>query len=165
MSERMAGGDTTLAKSVHTDGILTRRGPPIDKGDIYKTLNDRVYIGEAVHKGSHPGEHQAIIDHSLRDKAHAILRKNQEALHRDVVQAVALAAQGRRYPSRGKDLAIARHDSRPARTPGTGDTPRCSSTNPNAGTGFCLICRSDALREALRSCHAVAITEQPQVQG
>ena len=31
----------------------------------------------------------------------------EEALHRGVVEAVALAAHGRRYPSRGKDLAIA----------------------------------------------------------
>ena len=35
----------------------------IDKGYLYKLLNNRVYIGEAVHKGTaYPGEHQAIIE-------------------------------------------------------------------------------------------------------
>ena len=72
-----SGSTTTLARNLRTDGILTKRGRPIDKGDIYKTLNKRVYIGEAVHKGtSYPGEHQAIIEHSLWDKAHAILRES-----------------------------------------------------------------------------------------
>ena len=34
----------------------------IDKGDIYKLLNNRTYVGEAVHKGQvYPGEHEAII--------------------------------------------------------------------------------------------------------
>jgi hypothetical protein len=37
-------------------------------------LNNRVYIGEAVHKGTgHPGEHKAIIDRATWDKVHAIL--------------------------------------------------------------------------------------------
>ena len=37
----------------------------IDKGDLYKLLNNRIYIGEAVHKGTaYPGEHAG--DHSAR---------------------------------------------------------------------------------------------------
>ena len=72
-----SGSTTTLSRNLRTDGILTKRGRPLDKGDIYKTLSNRVYIGEAVHKGtSYPGEHQAIVDHSLWDKAHAILRES-----------------------------------------------------------------------------------------
>ncbi len=36
----------------------TKRGKPIDKGYLYKLLNNRTYIGEAVHKGTaYPGEH------------------------------------------------------------------------------------------------------------
>ena len=39
-----------------------KRGKLIDKGYLYKLLNNRVYIGEAVHKGTaYPGEHKAII--------------------------------------------------------------------------------------------------------
>lgn len=38
---------------------------------------NRVYIGDAVHKGvPYPGEHQAIIDRNLWDQAHAILKQS-----------------------------------------------------------------------------------------
>ena len=48
----------------------------IDKGYVYKLLNNRVYIGEAVHKGTaYPGEHKAIISTALWDKVHAILQR------------------------------------------------------------------------------------------
>ena len=54
-----------------------KRGKPIDKGVIYKLLNNRLYLGEAVHKGeSYPGEHEAIISQALWDKVHAILKQN-----------------------------------------------------------------------------------------
>jgi site-specific DNA recombinase len=40
-------------------------------------LNNRAYIGEAVHKGdSYPGEHDAIIDHETWDRVHAILQES-----------------------------------------------------------------------------------------
>ena len=44
---------------------------------LYRLLNNRVYIGEAVHKGtSYPGEHDAIIDRDLWDQVHAILKES-----------------------------------------------------------------------------------------
>jgi site-specific DNA recombinase len=47
-------------------GATNRYGHLLDKGVLYRLLNNRVYIGEAVHKGvSYPGEHQAIIDRKL----------------------------------------------------------------------------------------------------
>ncbi|YBW37774.1 recombinase family protein [Nitrobacter sp. TKz-YC01] len=55
--------------------MLNKRGKPIDKGFLYKLINNRVYLGEAVHKGTaYPGEHEAIIDRDLWDKVHAILQ-------------------------------------------------------------------------------------------
>jgi hypothetical protein len=40
-------------------------------------LNNRTYIGDAVHKGvSYPGEHQQIIARELWDKVHAILQES-----------------------------------------------------------------------------------------
>lgn len=40
-------------------------------------LSNRVYIGEAVHKGeSYPGEHDPIIDRDMWDKVHAILTES-----------------------------------------------------------------------------------------
>lgn len=69
------GSATVLAKAMRQDGVTTKRGRPIDKGDIYKILSNRVFIGEAVHKGtSYPGEHAAIVDRDLWDKVHAILK-------------------------------------------------------------------------------------------
>src|SRR4051812_5355826 len=74
--ERFAriGSTTRLAQELARDGVRTRAGKPIDKLFLHRLLRNRVYIGEAVHKGAaYPGEHDAIIDGSLWDRAHAIL--------------------------------------------------------------------------------------------
>ena len=43
--------------------MRTKRGKLVDKGYLYKLLNNRTYLGLAVHKGTaYPGEHAAIID-------------------------------------------------------------------------------------------------------
>ena len=84
------GSATKLAQELRRTGHTTkcwttqdgkhRPGKPIDKGAIYKLLNNRVYLGEAVHKGkSYPGEHQAIIDVATWDKVHAVLAKSRVA--------------------------------------------------------------------------------------
>ena len=58
-------------------GVQSKRGNPIDKGYVYKLLNNPVYIGKAVHKGtSHPGEHEAIVAQDLWDKVHTIFAEN-----------------------------------------------------------------------------------------
>ncbi len=58
-------------------GATNRYGQLLDKGVLYRLLNNRVYIGEAVHKGvSYPGEHEAIIDRKLWDQVHAILKQS-----------------------------------------------------------------------------------------
>ena len=76
--ELRRAGHTT--KSWTTQDGKHRPGKPIDKGAIYKILNNRVYLGEAVHKGtSYPGEHEAIIDRATWDKVHAILAENTVA--------------------------------------------------------------------------------------
>jgi hypothetical protein len=81
------GSATRLVKELNAEGYRTkswitqagkeRRGRPLDKGYLYRLLNNRVYLGEAVHKGvSHPGEHEAIVPRDLWDKVHAILSEN-----------------------------------------------------------------------------------------
>jgi DNA invertase Pin-like site-specific DNA recombinase len=81
------GSATRLAQALRRAGHRTkswttqdgnhRPGKPIDKSAIYKILGNRVYLGEAVHKGtSYPGEHEAIIDRATWDKVHAILAQN-----------------------------------------------------------------------------------------
>ena len=60
-----------------TARATNRYGHLLDKGVLYRLLNNRVYIGEAVHKGiSYPGEHEGIIDRKLCDQAHAILTES-----------------------------------------------------------------------------------------
>ncbi len=74
------GSATALVRDLAAEGIRTRRGRTIDKGFIYKLLNNRVYIGDAVHKGTaYAGEHQPIISRTLWDKVHAILRESPRA--------------------------------------------------------------------------------------
>jgi site-specific DNA recombinase len=69
------GSATTLAKALAAEGVLNKRGRLIDKGFLYKLINSRVYLGEAVHKGTaYPGEHEGIIDRDLWDKVHSILQ-------------------------------------------------------------------------------------------
>jgi site-specific DNA recombinase len=71
------GSGTVLARELAERGVTTSRGHRIDKKFIYRMLNNRVYIGEAVHQGtSYPGEHAAIIDRELWDGAHAILTES-----------------------------------------------------------------------------------------
>jgi DNA invertase Pin-like site-specific DNA recombinase len=81
------GSATLLVKELNADGCRTkswttqsgrqREGRPFDKGYLYRLLNNRVYLGEAVHKGkSYPGEHRAIVNRVLWKKVHAILAEN-----------------------------------------------------------------------------------------
>jgi DNA invertase Pin-like site-specific DNA recombinase len=71
------GSATALMFALRAEGITGKQGKLVDKGYLYKLLNNRVYVGEAVHKGTaYPGEHQAIIDRALWDRVHAILRES-----------------------------------------------------------------------------------------
>ena len=71
------GSGTELARELTARGVKTSRGNRIDKKFIYRMLNNRAYIGEAVHKGdSYPGEHNAIIDRVVWDKVHSILTES-----------------------------------------------------------------------------------------
>jgi site-specific DNA recombinase len=68
------GSMTKLVVALRAEGMTTKGGKLIDKGYVYRILNNRVYLGEAVHKGvAYPGEHQAIIDRVLWDRVHAVL--------------------------------------------------------------------------------------------
>ena len=71
------GSGTAMLRELKARGITTRKGAAITKGFLYRLLNNRAYVGEAVHKGeSYPGEHAAIIDRATWDKVHAILQES-----------------------------------------------------------------------------------------
>ncbi len=66
---------TRLVQALRTEGATTKRGRPLTKSDAYRILSNRVYLGDAVHKGTaYPGEHDAIITQRQWDAVHAILQ-------------------------------------------------------------------------------------------
>jgi site-specific DNA recombinase len=77
------GSALAVARELNTAGEVTKRRPsangdrggkPWTKGAVYKVLANRLYLGEVVHKGvAYPGEHAAIIDQRVWDKAHAVM--------------------------------------------------------------------------------------------
>jgi DNA invertase Pin-like site-specific DNA recombinase len=81
------GSGATLVKELKLDGATskawttqdgkTRAGKPVDKGLIYKLLNNRTYLGELRHKEQwSQAEHPPIIDRELWGSVHAILATN-----------------------------------------------------------------------------------------
>ena len=71
------GSVTVLARELAAEKARNRYGKAIDKGIVYRLLNNRVYLGDAVHKGTaYPGDHDPIISKTLWDKAHAVLTES-----------------------------------------------------------------------------------------
>jgi site-specific DNA recombinase len=63
-----------LVEQLAKEGARSKSGKPIDKPYLYRLLHNRVYLGEAVHKGtSYPGEHEAIIAPELWADVHALI--------------------------------------------------------------------------------------------
>jgi hypothetical protein len=68
---------TALTRELKEWDVHNKQGKLIDKGFLYRLLNNRVYLGEATHKGAaYKGEHEAIIEPALWEKAHAIFRES-----------------------------------------------------------------------------------------
>ncbi len=66
---------TKLVRVLRAEGATTKRGRPLTKSDVYRILSNRVYLGEAVHKGTaYPGEHDAIVTQAQWDAVHAVLQ-------------------------------------------------------------------------------------------
>ena len=77
--ERFARGTPPrqLIEDLAKEGTLNKQGKPIDKGYLYRILNNRVYLGEAMHKGTaHRGEHHAIVERNLWDRVHEIIDRS-----------------------------------------------------------------------------------------
>jgi hypothetical protein len=66
-----------LIDALAKENALNKQGKPIEKGYLYRVLNNRLYVGKAMHKGvEHPGEHDAIIEQSLWDQVHALMSES-----------------------------------------------------------------------------------------
>ena len=65
---------TKLVPILLAEGVRTKTGRPVDKGSIYKLLNNRLLIGEIAHKGNiYQGEHAPIVSRRVWDGAHEIM--------------------------------------------------------------------------------------------
>lgn len=78
---------TEVVKELRRDGVRTKTyttttgknkvGKIMDKGFVYKMMGNQVYLGEIVHKDKvYPGQHKAIIDREVWDKARQINASN-----------------------------------------------------------------------------------------
>ena len=75
---RESGSTTAIVKALREQGALTRSGKPFSKQTVYKTLHNRVYLGELHHKGEYfPGEHEALIDQATWDAVHSAINANR----------------------------------------------------------------------------------------
>jgi site-specific DNA recombinase len=71
------GSATELAREVARRGIRTPRGNLMSKNFLYRMLNNRAYIGEAVHKGTgYAGEHERLIDQKTWNNVQSILQQS-----------------------------------------------------------------------------------------
>jgi DNA invertase Pin-like site-specific DNA recombinase len=88
------GSGTKLVHVLRGEGATTKRGRAFNKGDVYKLINNRTYLGEAVHKGtSHPGEHKAIVSQAQWDAAHDVMQESpRRRANRNRVETPALLA-------------------------------------------------------------------------
>jgi DNA invertase Pin-like site-specific DNA recombinase len=69
------GSGVETVRRLQAEGIISKSGKLLDKGDVYKALNLRTYIGEVTHKGNvYRGEQEGIVPRDLWDRAHAILQ-------------------------------------------------------------------------------------------
>jgi DNA invertase Pin-like site-specific DNA recombinase len=74
------GSGVETVRRCRAEGITTKSGRPIDKGDVYKILHLHTYVGEVAHRGNvYPGEHAAIVSRALWDQVHAILQVSPRA--------------------------------------------------------------------------------------
>lgn len=69
-----------LLRRLADEGARNKQGKSLEKGHLYRVLNNRVYLGEAVHKGqAYPGEHEPIIAQDLWDQAHGQIATTPQA--------------------------------------------------------------------------------------
>jgi site-specific DNA recombinase len=77
-----------VVRELRRDGICTKRrltrsgqpsgGLPFSCGGVYYILQNRLYLGDIVHRGyAHAGAHEAIVDRQLFDRAQQLLAANR----------------------------------------------------------------------------------------
>jgi DNA invertase Pin-like site-specific DNA recombinase len=97
---------TVLLRRLQQAGATTKRGKPFTKTDIYRVLNNRVYLGEAVHKGTaYPGEHDAIVTPAQWEAAHAVLQVSPRVRRNQTVSQTPALLRGLIFGSDGRAMS------------------------------------------------------------
>ena len=97
---------TVLLRRLREAGATTKRGKPFTKTDIYRVLNNRVYLGEAVHKGTaYPGEHAAIVTSAQWEAAHAVLQVSPRVRRNQTVSQTPALLRGLIFGSDGRAMS------------------------------------------------------------
>ncbi len=97
---------TVLLRRLQGAGATTKRGKPFTKTDIYRVLNNRVYLGEAVHKGTaYPGEHDAIVSHEQWEAAHEVLQISPRVRRNQTVSQTPALLRGLIFGSDGRAMS------------------------------------------------------------
>ena len=97
---------TVLLRRLREAGATTKRGKPFTKTDIYRVLNNRVYLGEAVHKGTaYPGEHDAIVTQAQWEAAHAVLQVSPRVRRNQTVSQTPALLRGLIFGSDGRAMS------------------------------------------------------------
>ncbi|MDD3182642.1 MAG: recombinase family protein, partial [Alphaproteobacteria bacterium] len=103
---------TLIVRELRLEGITSktyvtlegkqRYGTPLCKNQIYRMLRNRLYLGEMPHKGnSYPGQHESIIDKTLWNEAHEVLKENPRVRARKSASKTTALLQGLAYCSCG----------------------------------------------------------------
>jgi site-specific DNA recombinase len=97
---------TKLVQALRAQGATTKRGRPLTKSDVYRILSNRVYLGEAVHKGTaYPGEHDAIVTQAQWDAVHAVLQVSPRVRTNRTRNTTAPLLRGLIYDSDGRAMS------------------------------------------------------------
>ena len=100
------GSGIETVACLRAEGATSKAGRPLDKGDVYKLLNNRTYVGEAAHKGQvYPGEHQGIVSRELWDRAHAVLQVSPRSRAAQNRQRAPALLRGLLYGADGRALS------------------------------------------------------------
>lgn len=79
MQAELAEQGITTKSRIGSDGA-ERGNAGFSRGALYQILRNRIYVGEICHKGtSYPGNHDAIIEHDLFERANASLNSRRDA--------------------------------------------------------------------------------------
>jgi len=109
------GSIPKLAKLLAAEGILSKRwtsergiihgGLTLRCGTIAHILNNRIYLGEIVHKGkAHPGEHEAIIELSVFNAVQAKLDANRHKRSTRKTRVAACPLTGKLFDQDGQPM-------------------------------------------------------------